>query len=107
VRGAVNVAGPGTIGLTKMLRMVGRQSLPIASPLFPTVNVAARRVGLFDFSPDFTRLLRYGRGVDTSRLVGEVGFIPRFTTVDAVADFAGKQMGRRLAPTLREAVVGR
>jgi UDP-glucose 4-epimerase len=107
VRGAVNVAGPGTIGLTKMLRIVGRQSLPIASPLFPAVNVAARRVGLFDFSPDFTRLLRYGRGVDTNRLADEVGFIPRFTTVDAVADFAGKQMGRRLAPTLREAVVGR
>jgi UDP-glucose 4-epimerase len=107
VRGAVNVAGQGTIGLTKLLRMAGRQSLPIASPLFPTANVAARRLGLFDFSPDFRRLLRFGRGVDTSRLVGEVGFTPRFTTVDAVADFARKETGRRLAPTFREAVVGR
>src|SRR5437868_7605999 len=40
VRGAVNVAGPGTIGLTKLLRLAGRQSLPVLSPLFPTVTVA-------------------------------------------------------------------
>jgi UDP-glucose 4-epimerase len=107
VRGAVNVAGPGTIGLTKMLRQAGRLTIPIVSPLFPTVSVAARRVGLFDFSPDFRRLLRYGRGVDTTRLVEEIGFTPRYTTPQAVADYARKQTGRRLAPTVREAVVGR
>src|SRR4051794_14256817 len=107
VRGAVNVAGPGTIGLTKMLRLAGRLSMPIVSPLFPTMNVAARRIGLFDFSPDFRRLLRYGRGVDTTRLVEEVGFTPRYTTPQAVDDYARKQTGRRLAPTVREAVVGR
>ncbi|MFL5883734.1 MAG: NAD-dependent epimerase/dehydratase family protein [Thermoleophilaceae bacterium] len=107
VRGAVNVAAPGTIGLTKMLRMAGKGSMPIPSPLFPTVNGAARRFGMYDFSPDFRRLLRYGRGVDTTRLVEEVGFEPRYTTTEAVADYAGKQTGRRLAPTLRQAVVGR
>jgi UDP-glucose 4-epimerase len=107
VRGAVNVAGPGTVGLTKMLRMAGRQSMPILSPLFPTVNATARRLGMYDFSPDFTRLLRYGRGVDTTRLVEEIGFRPSYTTVEAVADYARKQTGRRLAPTVRQAVVGR
>jgi len=107
VRGAVNVAGPGTIGLTKMLRQAGRQSLPIASPLFQPVNVGARRLGLFDFSPDFRRLLRYGRGVDTARLVEEIGFSPRYSTQQAVADYARKLTGRRLMPTFREAVVGR
>jgi UDP-glucose 4-epimerase len=107
VRGAVNVAAPGTIGLTKLLRMTGRQSLPFVSPLFPTASATARRFGLFDFSPDFRRLLRYGRGVDITRLVEEVGFRPAYTTVEAVADYAAKQTGRRLVPTLREAVVGR
>jgi UDP-glucose 4-epimerase len=107
VRGAVNVGGPGTIGLTKLLRLAGRQSLPVLSPLFPTVSVAARRIGLFNLSPDFRRLLRYGRGVDTTRLVEEIGFTPRYTTPQAVADYAQKQGGLRLAPTFREAVVGR
>src|ERR671933_667773 len=40
VRGAVNVAAPGTIGLTRMIRMAGKMSVPIAPPLFPGVATA-------------------------------------------------------------------
>jgi UDP-glucose 4-epimerase len=87
VRGPVNVAAAGTIGLTRMVRMSGRPTLPIPSPFFGSATGAAKRVGLFDLSTDFQRLLRYGRGVDTHRLTGEVGFRPRFTTVEAVEDW--------------------
>ncbi|HEV7846025.1 MAG TPA: NAD-dependent epimerase/dehydratase family protein [Thermoleophilaceae bacterium] len=104
VRGAVNVAAPGTIGLTRAIRMAGKLSLPLAGPLFPSVTSAGKRLGLVDFSPDFRRLLRYGRAVDTQRLVEEVGFEPRFDTVEAVADYVRHQGGRRLAPTVRQAV---
>ena len=34
VRGAVNVASPGTIGLARMIRLARRPSLPVAGPLF-------------------------------------------------------------------------
>jgi UDP-glucose 4-epimerase len=78
--------------------------LPLAGPLFPSVTSAGKRLGLVDFSPDFRRLLRYGRAVDTQRLVEEVGFEPRFDTVEAVADYVRHQGGRRLAPTVRQAV---
>src|SRR4051794_20146481 len=104
VRGAVNVAAPGTIGLTRMVRMAGKLTLPLAGPLFPTVTGAGRRAGFVDFSPDFRRLLRYGRAVDTRRLVEEVGFTPRFDAVEAVRDYVSKQGGRRLAPSVRQAV---
>jgi UDP-glucose 4-epimerase len=104
VRGAVNVAAPGTIGLTRLVRMAGKLSLPLAGPLFPPVTSAASRLGLVDFSPDFRRLLRYGRAVDTRRLVGEVGFQPRFDTAEAVADYVRTQGGRRIAPSVRQAV---
>ena len=87
VPGPVNVAAPGTIGLTRMVRLAGRPTLPIPSPLFGTAAEAGKRVGALDFSPDFQRLLRYGRGIDVSRLVGEIGFSPRHTTVSAVQDF--------------------
>jgi len=87
VRGPVNVAAEGTIGLTRMIRIAGRPALPIPSPLFGGATGAAKRLGLLDFSPDFQRLLRYGRGVDTSRLVREVGFRPRFTSVAAIEDY--------------------
>ena len=104
VRGAVNVAGPGTIGLTRMLRRAGKLTLPLASPLFPTVTGAARRFGLVDFSPDFRRLLRHGRAVDTSRLVDEVGFQPQFDAVGCIEDYVQTLGGRRLVPSPRQVV---
>ena len=87
VRGAVNVAAAGTVGLTRMIRLAGRTTLPVPSPLFGTTTQLGRRLGLFSFSPDFRRLLRYGRGVDTARLVEEVGFTPRCSTIDAIRDY--------------------
>ena len=87
VRGAVNVASPGTIGLARMIRLARRPSLPVASPAFGAATSLLRRVGLAELSEDFRRLLRYGRAVDTSRLVDEVGFTPRFSTAAAVEDY--------------------
>jgi UDP-glucose 4-epimerase len=87
VSGAVNVAGPGTIGLGKMIRLAGRRALPIASPLFGAVTSTGERLGLDAQSEDFQRLLRYGRGVDTRRLVEEVGYTPRWSTVQAVENW--------------------
>ena len=103
LRGAVNVAAPGTIGLTRMIRLAGKVSLPIASPAFPTAANLGRRLGVFEsLSPDFRRLLRYGRAVDTRRLVEEVGFRPRFDAAAAVEDYLRTQRGRRVLPAFRD-----
>jgi UDP-glucose 4-epimerase len=88
VRGAVNVAARGTIGLARMIRMARRPLLPIAGPLFGPITGAGRRLGLDSYSDDFRRLLRYGRGVDISRLEHELGHRPRYSTVEAVRDWA-------------------
>jgi UDP-glucose 4-epimerase len=104
VRGPVNVAAPGTIGLTRMVRMAGRPTLPLLPGLFPGVTDAGRRLGMHSISPDFQRLLRYGRAIDITRLVEEVGYTPRYSTVEAVKDYVRTQRGRRLVPVLREAV---
>jgi UDP-glucose 4-epimerase len=84
VPGAVNVAGPGTIGLSRMIRRSGRRALPIAAPLFGTVTSTGQRLGLDTQSEDFQRLLRYGRGVDTRRLTEEIGYTPVHTTAQAI-----------------------
>jgi UDP-glucose 4-epimerase len=105
VRGAVNVAARGTIGLTRAIRLAGRPTLPIPSSLFGTATRAGRRLGLLDFSPDFRRLLRYGRGVDTRRLEQEVGFTPRHTTASAVEDYAAARSEPDREEAVREAVV--
>jgi UDP-glucose 4-epimerase len=90
VRGAVNVACPGTIGLSRLVRMAGRVPLPLPGPVFGTVTGAARRAGVPALSDDFRRLLRYGRGVDTDRLRSEVGFTPVYTTPAAVEDYVSR-----------------
>jgi UDP-glucose 4-epimerase len=97
VRGTVNVAGPGTIGLNRMIRLAGRPTLPLAGPLFAPFTEAGRRLGLGAYSEDFRRLLRYGRGVDTARLVEEVGFEPRYSTVAAVEDWVRHRAGGAVA----------
>ncbi|HYP48068.1 MAG TPA: NAD-dependent epimerase/dehydratase family protein [Thermoleophilaceae bacterium] len=102
LRGAVNVAGPGTVGLTRMIRLAGRQALPIAAPLFSAFTEGTRRLGMPPFSDDFRRLLRYGRAVDTSRLEHEVGFKPRLSTLAAIEDWVRARSAREL----REAVTG-
>jgi UDP-glucose 4-epimerase len=107
VRGAVNVAGSGTVGLTKMLRMAGKVSLPVPSPAFPGAVMLGERLGLLSFSPDFRRLLQFGRGVEMQRLVDEVGFEPRFSTLGAVEDYVRTLGGRRLTPSPLRAVTGR
>src|SRR4051812_20797172 len=101
VRGAVNVAAPGTIGLTKMIRRAGKLSLPLASPLFPPVTTAGERLGLVDFSPDFRRLLRYGRGVDTGRLVEEGGYTPQFDALEAGGGHGRAPGGRGVGAAVR------
>jgi UDP-glucose 4-epimerase len=84
VRGAVNVAARGTIGLARMIRMAHRRQLPIAGPLFGPLTGAGRRLGLDAYSEDFRRLLRWGRGVDIGRLESDLGHRPRYTTAEAV-----------------------
>jgi UDP-glucose 4-epimerase len=87
LRGAVNVAARGTIGLSRMIRLAKRTPLPVPAPIFGPVTGAGRRVGIGAFSEDFGRLLRYGRAVDIGRLEQEVGHRPRYTTAAAVEDW--------------------
>jgi len=96
VPGTVNVAGPGTLGLSRMIRLAGKRALPIASPLFGPLTQAGERLGLDAQSEDFQRLLRYGRGVEIRRLVEDVGYTPRHSTVEAVESWA-RSVQRKVA----------
>jgi UDP-glucose 4-epimerase len=106
VRGAVNVAAPGTIGLTKMLRLAGKLSVPVPAPAFGVTVNAGQRVGMPRISPDFRRLLHFGRAVDISRLTDDVGYTPRFSATAAVENYVRHQNGRRLVPSIRHLAVG-
>jgi UDP-glucose 4-epimerase len=100
VRGPVNVAPSGSISLSRILRLAGRPQLPIPQPLFgPALSRFGRRgLGAGEAYSDALRLLRFGRGVDNTRLREELGFVPRFDAVAAVKDFATKSRGRSVVP---------
>jgi UDP-glucose 4-epimerase len=95
VRGPVNVAADGVVSLSRALRHARRPALPIAAPLWGTVVGAARRAAGQPALPDeVARYLRFGRGVDTTRMRAELGFEPRHSTLDAIA----RTVGRPVAP---------
>lgn len=102
VRGPVNVAPDGTISLTRILRLAGRPTVPIPHIAAGTVlGRVGRSLGSADLYNDGLRLLRYGRGVDNTRLKRDVGFTPRYDAEAAVRDWIAKSaVGRRLVPSL-------
>jgi UDP-glucose 4-epimerase len=106
VRGAVNVAPSGSISLSRILRIIGRPQIPVPHPVFATTMARlGSRVGVGPLYGDAVRLLRFGRGVDNSRLREELGYEPRYDATAAIEDFARHQEGRRLAPAPRVASV--
>jgi UDP-glucose 4-epimerase len=94
VPGLYNVAGAGRLPWSEVTEMCGTRLLPL--PPVATQSVAAPmvRLGLIDFPPELGDLLRYGRGVDTSR-VTKTGFTCRYTSAGAVQNFIGALRLRR------------
>jgi UDP-glucose 4-epimerase len=99
VRGAVNVAPSGSISLSRMLRILGRPQIPLPHPLFgPAMARLGSGLGVGPLYGDAVRLLRFGRGVDATRLRRDLGYEPRYDATGAIEAFARHQQGRRLAP---------
>jgi len=94
--GIYNVSGDGTMPWSEVCAVVGKRRLPLP-PVF--TNWAAeplRALRVVDLPPELIALLRYGRGVDNSRLK-QAGFRYGFTSAGAVEDFA---RGLRLESTV-------
>jgi UDP-glucose 4-epimerase len=77
--GAVNVAGPDPVSLSRVLRHLRRPALPIPHPVYLTVANPLVRLAGVRLNEDFPSFLRHGRGVDTRRLTEELGVQPRGT----------------------------
>ena len=94
VRGAVNVAARGTIGLEPD-DPPGRAAA--AAARLAAVRAAHRRARGAAYSEDFRRLLRFGRAVDGERLERELGHRPRFSSAEAVEDWVTRARVREAA----------
>ncbi|WP_376766258.1 NAD-dependent epimerase/dehydratase family protein [Actinomadura litoris] len=92
--GCYNVAGDGVLLLSQALRRAGRPYVPVPSPSLSTLGDLGRRfAGLSGFSPELLRWLTYGRVIDTSALVRELGWRPEYSSEEAFAEFAASDGG--------------
>jgi UDP-glucose 4-epimerase len=58
-----------------------------------------RRAGVVDFSPEQMQFLQFGRGVDTTRLRNDFGYVPRYPTLEAFDAFVrGRALTRYVDP---------
>ena len=86
IPGLYNVAGTGRLPWSEVAGLCGTRLLPLPPVATRVAAAPLVRMGLIDFPPELEGLLRYGRGIDTSRLA-KTGFACRYTTAGAVDSF--------------------
>jgi UDP-glucose 4-epimerase len=90
VHGTFNVAGDGVVLLSQAIRIAGKPPLPIPEPLVGSVAELLGRT--VDFSPEQVRFLQYGRVADTTAACEQLGFSPKWSSLQAFEDFAASRL---------------
>jgi UDP-glucose 4-epimerase len=105
--GITNIAGDGVITVSQAAGMAGRPVMPVPMMAAGLLSSVVKRSGLTDFSADQLQFLAFGRGLDTTRMRGVLGFEPEYTTRETFEDFA-RGIGSALPGTaaLNSAVTG-
>jgi UDP-glucose 4-epimerase len=81
--GVFNAGGDGVLLLSQAIRRAGRVALPMPRAAVP----AAARLARTELSPEITRLLNYGRVIDTTQLKTTFGYTPKWSTAAAFDDY--------------------
>ncbi len=95
--GTYNIAGDGALALSQAVRRSGRVPLPVPWTMFRTVGRTLMGPVMRDFSVEQLEYFHFGCGLDTTRMRVELGFAPRWTTVQAFDDLIG---GAALRPVI-------
>jgi UDP-glucose 4-epimerase len=103
--GTFNVAGDGVVLLSQAIRIAGKPPLPLPEPLVPSATELLRRT--VDVSPEQVSFLQFGRVADTTATRVELGFTPRWSSLQAFEDFAAARLtgvvtGERVARVERD-----
>jgi UDP-glucose 4-epimerase len=95
--GTYNVGGDGVLMLSQAIAMSGRINMPLPRPLASVARDIVRRMGYIDFTSEQIEHLKYGRGIDTSRIRERLGFSAKFSTLETFENFLqAHPMGRVL-----------
>jgi UDP-glucose 4-epimerase len=83
-RGIFNVAGPGQVPLSVVLRELDKQAIPVPHPIAKPLWRAAWRLGMNSFPVDEFDFIRYVCMVDGSRAARELEFRPRHSLRETI-----------------------
>ncbi len=86
--GPWNIVADGVLPLSRALEACGRLSLPVPEPVARVYVEALWTAQLLNLPPTFLRFLRYLCVADGTRAQEELGFTPRYGTVEALHTFA-------------------
>jgi UDP-glucose 4-epimerase len=101
--GTFNIVGDGLLPLSKVVRLTGQAPFPVLLPLarMAVTTMWAGQIG--PWPPSFLPYLRYVSVADGERAAERLGFLPAYTTEEALLDFVSAQRLRqvRLASEVR------
>jgi UDP-glucose 4-epimerase len=95
--GTFNVGASGIIMMSQAIRRSGRIAVPVPKPALWAVDSLRKATRSSELNRDLIDYLSYGRVMDISRMGSELGFQPKWTTVEAFDDYV---RGRGLTPII-------
>lgn len=95
--GTFNVGASGIIMMSQAIRRSGRLALPLPALGVRVVDSLLRATSGTEFNRDQLAYMSYGRVMDTTRMRTELGYEPKWTTVEAFDDYV---RGRGLTPII-------
>ncbi|MBY4575423.1 NAD-dependent dehydratase [Gordonia paraffinivorans] len=85
--GTFNIAGEGVVTLTQAIRRIGHIELPVPAGLLAPISGVFQDLRSAKLRSSQTEFLTYGRVLDTTRMRTELGFVPKYTTLETLDDF--------------------
>jgi UDP-glucose 4-epimerase len=99
--GTYNIVGQGVLPLSTIVKLAGRNAMPVPGPLLRVATSAMFAAGLGEAPPFFVAFLRHLCVADGALAARELGFTSSFTVKEAALDFGGA-LRLRDARLLRE-----
>ncbi|MFT4086799.1 MAG: NAD-dependent epimerase/dehydratase family protein [Gordonia sp. (in: high G+C Gram-positive bacteria)] len=96
--GTYNLAADGVVTLTQAVRRAGHVPLPVPTPMLAPLVAVLQDGRVPTIRSDQGDYLSYGRVLDTTRMRTELGFEPKYTTLDTVDDFIARGRTEPLIP---------
>ncbi len=96
LHGEFNVVGHGVMPLSYAIKLAGRVNIPLVQFVAKPVLAALWQADLIEVPPHMLDYLRYLWVADGSKLEKEAGFVPKYSSREALESFSGQERLRRV-----------